>query len=33
MGSDSAFDLHSNNAYLGIIDETEKRIFKKETTE
>ena len=34
MGLYSAFDLHSNNAYnnnayLGIIDETGKRIFKK----
>jgi len=25
----SAFDLHSNNCYLGIIDQTGKRIFKK----
>jgi len=25
----SAFDLHSSNSYLGIIDETGKRVFKK----
>jgi transposase len=25
----TAFDLHSNNSYLGIIDENGKRIFKK----
>ena len=25
----SAFDLHSNNSYLGVIDETGKRIAKK----
>jgi transposase len=29
MGLYTAFDLHSNNAYLGIMDETGKRIFKK----
>ncbi len=29
MGLYAAFDLHSNNSYLGIIDETGKRIFKK----
>jgi transposase len=25
----SAFDLHSSNGYLGIIDETGKRVFKR----
>jgi len=25
----SAFDLHSNNSYLGVIDEAGKRIAKK----
>jgi len=25
----SAFDLHSNNSYLGIIDENGKRIFRR----
>ena len=29
MGLYTAFDLHSNNAYLGIIDESGKRLFKK----
>ena len=29
MGLYAGFDLHSNNSYLGIIDETGKRIFKK----
>jgi transposase len=29
MGLYTAFDLHSNNAYLGIIDENGKRLFKK----
>lgn len=29
MGLYAAFDLHSSNAYLGIIDESGKRIFKK----
>ena len=29
MGLYAAFDLHSSNAYLGIIDGSGKRIFKK----
>ncbi len=29
MGLYAGFDLHSNNSYVGIIDETGKRIFKK----
>jgi transposase len=29
MGLYAGFDLDSNNSYLGIIDETGKRIFKK----
>ncbi len=29
MGLYAAFDLHSNNSYLGIIDETGKSVFKK----
>jgi len=28
----TAFDLHSNNSYLGIIDENGKRVFKKKLT-
>jgi len=29
MGLYAGFDLHSNKSYVGIIDETGKRIFKK----
>ena len=28
MGLYTAFDLHLNNVYLGIIDETGKRLFR-----
>ncbi len=29
MGLYTAFDLHSNNSYLGIIDEDGKRVFRR----